>query len=260
MIIDLHTHAFPDALAARAIAKLEVGNTRAFTDGTVSGLLRSMDVAGIGTSVICSIATKPGQFEPILEWSKAVVSDRLIPFASIHPADPLAVERVGRVRDAGLRGIKIHPYYQDVDLADEAFDSFYAAGALAGLILVSHTGFDMAFPRDRKADATRILAVCRRHPTLKFLATHFGAWDDWADIESTLIGHRVNLELSLTLELIPADQARCMILAHPADCLYFGSDSPWGNPADTLRLLRGLDLPAPLLRKILCENALALLS
>ncbi len=260
MIIDLHTHAFPDALAARAIAKLETGNTKAFTDGTVAGLLRSMDAAGVGASVICSIATKPGQFEPILEWSKAVASDRLIPFASIHPADPLAVERVARVRDAGLRGIKIHPYYQDFDLADEAFDPFYAAVAQAGLILVSHTGFDMAFPRDRKADAARILAVSRRHPTLKFLATHFGAWDDWMDVESTLIGHRINLELSLTLELIPADQARRMILAHPSDCLFFGSDSPWGNPADTLRLLRGLDLPEPLLRKILCENALALLS
>jgi predicted TIM-barrel fold metal-dependent hydrolase len=258
MIIDVHTHAFPDSLAARAIAHLEVGNARAFSDGTVAGLLRSMDSAGVDRSVICSIATKPEQFDPILKWSLSIRSDRLIPLASIHPADPLAVARVGEVKAAGLKGIKIHPYYQGFDLADHAFDSFYAAVESSGLVLVSHTGFDMAFPRDRRADASRSLDLVTRFPNLKFMATHFGAWNDWDDVEAKLIGKPINLEISLTLEFLSPEQVRRMILAHPEDRLFFGTDSPWGNPEEPLRVLRELNLPAPLLQKILSGNAAAL--
>ena len=44
MIIDFHTHIFPDRIAPRTIAKLEkIGKTRAFTDGTQNGLLASME-------------------------------------------------------------------------------------------------------------------------------------------------------------------------------------------------------------------------
>ena len=47
-IIDFHAHAFPDALAERAMPALEAeGDIRAALDGKVSSLLRSMDAAGI---------------------------------------------------------------------------------------------------------------------------------------------------------------------------------------------------------------------
>ena len=82
-IIDFHTHAFPDRVATAAIPALEAeGNIRAHLDGTVAGLLASMDRAGIDQSVVCSIATRPEQFEPILHWSRAIRSERIIPLPS----------------------------------------------------------------------------------------------------------------------------------------------------------------------------------
>ena len=43
MIIDFHTHTFPEKIAAAAISKLEQkAHARAHTDGTQSALLRSM--------------------------------------------------------------------------------------------------------------------------------------------------------------------------------------------------------------------------
>lgn len=43
MVIDIHTHTFPDKLAATTIPKLEgMSHTRAYVDGTVSGLRASM--------------------------------------------------------------------------------------------------------------------------------------------------------------------------------------------------------------------------
>lgn len=255
MIIDVHTHVFPDAIAARAIARLEVGNCRAQHDGTVSGLLRSMDRAGIDKAVVCSIATKPEQFEPILRWSRTIASDRLIPLASIHPADPGAVAHVGDVKAAGLAGIKLHPYYQDFDLASEQAFPLYEALAAAGLAVVAHTGYDMAFPRDGRADPAKVAAVTARFPTLKFMATHFGGWQNWREVGVHLIGRPISMEISLSLDTLPAEEARAMVLAHPLDRLYFGSDSPWEDQASALDRLRGLGLPQERLQAILWDNA-----
>ena len=48
MIIDSHTHVFPDTLAERAIAKLSVNSGLVpSTDGTVSGLIEGLDDCGI---------------------------------------------------------------------------------------------------------------------------------------------------------------------------------------------------------------------
>ncbi len=60
MIIDFHTHIFPDKLAAAAIPKLEkAGGITAHTNGTRQGLLDSMAQAGVDKSVVCTIATRP---------------------------------------------------------------------------------------------------------------------------------------------------------------------------------------------------------
>ena len=57
MIIDFHTHTFPDKIAARAIAQLEqASHSRAFTNGTVEGLKASMRKAGIDASVVMPVA------------------------------------------------------------------------------------------------------------------------------------------------------------------------------------------------------------
>lgn len=255
MIIDAHVHAFPDAIAGRAIAQLEQGNCKAQHDGTVSGLLRSMDRAGIEKAVVCSIATKPTQFDPILKWSLEIESDRLIPLASLHPGDPDVRAHARAVAQAGLKGIKIHPYYQGFDLGGEAILPLLEAVEAEGLVVVSHTGFDMAFPRERRADPDRILAVLRRFPALRLVCTHFGGWEDWAEVRTKLLGRHVVMEMSLSLEALPAETVREMILEHPSDCLLFGTDSPWSAADEALRRLRALGLPADLLRQIGSGNA-----
>lgn len=256
MIIDAHAHAFPDSIAGRAIVQLEAGNCKARHDGTVTGLLQSMDRAGIEKAVVCSIATKPAQFEAILKWSLQIASDRIIPLASVHPADPLAGAHIKAVADAGLLGVKIHPYYQGFDLGGEAIVPLLEAAEAAGVMVVSHTGFDMAYPRDRIADPDRILMVLRRFPALRFVCTHFGGWEDWAEVRAKLLGRPVIMELSLALEALPAETAREMILAHPPDCLLFGTDSPWSDARGAVERLRSLGLPADLLPKIEHGNAM----
>ena len=58
MIIDFHTHAFPDKLAPKAMKILSSQSAfEPWTDGTVSGLKKSMDEFGIDISVVLGIAT-----------------------------------------------------------------------------------------------------------------------------------------------------------------------------------------------------------
>ena len=259
-IVDFHAHVFPDALAARAISHLEhSGGVKAFHDGRVSSLLASMDAAGIATAVVCSIATKPEQFDPILKWSKEIASSRIVALPSLHPMGPDPVGQARQVAEAGFCGIKLHPYYQDFDVDDERLFPLYRTLDTLGLLVVCHTGFDFAFARARKADPVHILRVVERVPGLKFIATHMGAWDDWDEVERHLLGKPITMDISLSIELLGRERARAMLMAHPMDHIVFGTDSPWTSQAETLHLARTLELGDERNSALLWKNAQRLL-
>ncbi len=259
-IIDIHTHAFADAIAPRAMAALEAGaGTRACLDGTVRGLLASMDAAGIARSVVHSIATRPSQFAPIMQWSATIRSDRIIPFPSVHPADPAAADNIRRIRDAGFRGIKLHPYYQDFTIDEPDMWHIYETIRECGLAVLCHTGFDMAYPRDRRAEPRRIMNVIRRFPGLCFISTHCGAWCDWDEVRRHLLGQPVWMETAYSLECMDAGSARELLLGHPAEYLLFGTDSPWADQAQAVALVRRLGLGAEREAMLLGGNAARLL-
>jgi predicted TIM-barrel fold metal-dependent hydrolase len=259
-IIDFHTHAFPDELAATAVPYLEKeGNVKAFLNGTVADLLRSMDRAGIAKSVICSIATRPKQFRSILEWSKSIRSDRIIPLPSVHPSAVDVAEQIKIINEEGFIGIKLHPYYQDFFIDDDKLSVLYKALIEHNLFVVMHTGFDIAFPRLDLCSPIRILNIIDRFPELKLVTTHLGAWDDWEQVRQLLIGKPVFMEISYALDFLDPQTAREMILNHPPEYILFGSDSPWSDQKNTLELLRNLNLEPRLIKKITRYNAELLL-
>lgn len=256
-IIDIHTHAFPDAVADRAMAHLtsQTDQVTAYLDGRLSSLLSSMDASGIQKSVICSIATKPGQFEPILKWSRQIASERIVPLASIHPYDPDGPDRVRHVAQAGLAGVKMHPYYQDFDMDDERLDPLYDALQQQGLMLTMHTGFDFAFERIDRAGPRRIANVIDKFPDLTLVTTHLGSWQQWDLVCEVLIGKPVYMETSFSLQYLQPDQLRQMLLSHPPEYLLFGTDSPWNDQKEQILALKKLQLPEALLEKIFYGNA-----
>ena len=260
MCIDFHTHAFPDHLAATAVPYLEhEGKIKACLNGTTADLLASMDRAGISTSVICSIATRPEQFDAILAWSKSIRSERLVPLPSIHPESDHLRRRVRTVAEAGFVGIKMHPYYQQFAMDEERLFPLYEALIDHDLLLVMHTGYDIAFARTPLCDPARILAVTERFPELRLITTHLGGWDDWEEVERLLIGRPIHMEISFALDFLEPETARRMLSRHPADYLLFGSDSPWADQQKSLTRLRSLELPEELVRQMTRKNAELLL-
>ncbi|HSV26970.1 MAG TPA: amidohydrolase family protein [Sedimentisphaerales bacterium] len=261
-IIDFHAHAFPDNLAQRAMKALCDGapDATAFHNGTIGGLLKSMDAAGIERAVICNIATRPSQFEPILRWSGEIASKRIIPFCSIHPNDPDALAHISAIKDAGFKGIKMHAYYQDFHLDEPRMMPIYERISREGLILVAHCGYDIAFERFRRADPPRIRKVTETFPDLKFIAAHLGAWQQWDEVAALLAGRPIYMDLSFALECLPPDEARAILMEHNEDYLLWGTDSPWTDQSNALRLLRNLDLPSRRLEKMLRLNGERLLA
>jgi len=259
-IIDFHTHAFPDELAATAIPYLEEeGNVKAFLNGTIDDLLRSMDRAGIATSVICSIATRPKQFRSILDWSKKIRSERIIPLPSVHPGAVDIADQVRIIAEKGFPGIKLHPYYQNFFIDEDRLSVLYESLIKHNLFVVMHTGFDIAFPRMDLCGPARVLNVLDTCPDLKLITTHLGAWDDWEQVRKLLIGKPVYMEISFALDFLEPEVARDMITSHPAQYILFGSDSPWSDQKNTLRLLQELELDQQLFDRITRENAKQLL-
>jgi predicted TIM-barrel fold metal-dependent hydrolase len=259
-IIDFHTHAFPDPVAARAVPALEkAGNVQACADGTVSGLLASMDRANFEKSVICSIATRVEQFQPILDWSKQIRSSRLVPLPSVHPEDPNLADHVKTIKEQGFIGIKMHPYYQNFFLAEDRLTELYQTVTDCGLLLVVHTGFDIAYPRDRRADPAQVIKVVKKFPDLKLITTHLGGWDDWDEVKRLLIGKPVYMEISFALHFLSRTRARNLITAHQPDYILFGTDSPWADQTACLQQLKELELDKSLYEKIVRKNAARLL-
>ena len=258
--IDFHTHAFPDQIAPMAIQALEKkGNVKAYLDGTVDDLLSSMDRAGIERSVVCSIATRPEQFQPIFAWSQSIRSERIIPLPSVHPMDSEAFAHLQQIKEQGFIGLKMHPYYQDFFLDDPQLMDLYRRISELDLLLVMHTGYDIGYPRIRRADPERILNVVREVPELRLITTHLGGWDEWTDVRNLLTGKPIYMEISFALDFLDQIRLRELIENHPPEFILFGTDSPWADQSTTLKMLSKLGLDATLFDRIVRENGLQLL-
>lgn len=259
--IDIHTHAFPDELAGRAMTKLESHSSwKSISDGRIQSLLGSMDQAGIDKSVICTIATKPDQVEGILQWCRQIRTDRIVPFPSVHPQTPDLQRWMAAFASEGFAGIKLHPMYQGFAADEPCMDPIYQAAVEHSLAVVIHCGRDIAFPMDDDGAApVRMRSVIDRFPGLKLITTHMGGWRDWEASEQYLIGSGAYMEVSFSLTELGPDRALKMIRSHGVDKMLFGTDWPWNSQADGRAQVEQLGLTPDELHKILYANAQALI-
>ena len=86
LVIDFHTHCFPDQLADKAVTSLsaKAGIPACWTERSATWK-RSMEANCITGSVLLNIATKPSQAMNINNWATQVQDEDVISFGSIHP-------------------------------------------------------------------------------------------------------------------------------------------------------------------------------
>ncbi|MEW5803970.1 MAG: amidohydrolase family protein [bacterium] len=260
MIIDVHTHAFPDHIASIAIEKLEaMSKVKSYLKGTTADLLLSMDAAGIDASVVACIATSPAQFKSILEWCQSIASIRLIPLPSVHPDSPDAGGEIRKIREAGFIGIKLHAEFQSFYIDEDRMYPIYRAAADNDLLVLFHCGYDISFPDSDRSSPARLARIHRDFPGLEIIASHLGGWRQWEGVIQHLVGKDVYLDTSYTIGYIDKDSLRTILTYHPPNRILFGTDSPWKDQQEGIRLINSLDISTAFKACILGQNARELL-
>ena len=258
-IFDIHTHVFPDAIAAntlRVLAAASGGITPHF-DGTRAGMLRQMASDGITASLNCPIATKPSQVDTILNWS-AQQSWPLISLGSLHPDSPDKPALVAKAKALGLPGLKLHPEYQAFRVTEERVQELWRACEAEGMVVLLHAGNDIAYKPPCNCPPEDLAWLVNAYPRLKVIAAHFGGWNLWHELDP-LIGTSVNLDFSMTLGYHPDDRLLELARRHGTGKILFGSDTPWDDPVRALNSLRSIGFSAAELQAICWDNAIRLL-
>ena len=262
MIIDIHTHAFPDDLAARAIQHLTYGNTiPVYSDGTCDGLVASMSSANVDFSAIMPIATKPSQVRGINQWAAEVNRkfSNLHSFGTLHPLMDNWEEEIANLVSDGIKGVKLHPDYQSFFVDEPDMLVKYQHIADAGLILMLHAGIDIGLPEPVHCKPDRLANVLDAVPDLKVIAAHMGGYKCWDDVERHLAGRNVYFDTSYSLTDMGPERMVSLIKVHGADKVMFGTDAPWTDVKVEVDAFQALPLDADQLAAVMGGNAEKLL-
>ena len=273
MIIDFHTHTFPDKIAAAAIDKLQhASHSKAFTNGSVSGLRSSMQRAGIDRSVVLPVATNPLKVSAMNDISCELTGQNgLIYFGCIHPDMEGAGAELTRVAGKGLKGIKIHPVYQDVDIEDPRFLRILDRAGQLGLAVVMHAGDDIGFPGVVRCSPEMTARALRQVGPVQLICAHMGGWRNWDRAAECLADTSAMIDTAFSLgaitpleedyykeeelQMLGAEEFCGLVRAFGSDRVLFGTDSPWDDQKVALEAIRVLDLTDEEKEKILGGNA-----
>ena len=264
MIIDFHTHAFPDALAPRAIQSLSIGGgVEAFTDGTANGIIKVMDENSVDKAVVLNIATKPKQEANVNSFAISLLENpRFVPLGSVFPGSENALYEIDRLHEAGIKGIKLHPEYQDFFIDDKVAFPIYKACAKHGMFVHFHCGGDVAYSAPFHAEPHNIENTVSMFPETTFIAAHMGGYGLWERFADTVKAHDnlyIDTSMTNTVDILDNDTAKRIFEIHGFDKFLFGSDTPWERECKSLEKLYSYGFSDEVNKMILGENAKKLL-
>ena len=279
LIVDVHAHTFPEQIAKRAIAKLsESAHIKHYLDGTLNTLKSSMQTAGIDYAVLQPVVTRPAQQEDInraaLLTNERYEETGILSFGGIHPDNENYRQILRELTTHGVRGIKLHPVFQQTYFDDIRYLRIMECACENGLIILTHAGLDASFPDHTYVTPDRIRSVLDQIQPDKLILAHMGGWNCWNETEELLSHYHVYLDTAFSLSPmrsnseIPTDghykplsreQFLRMVQTFGADHILFGSDSPWTDLSESLELIREIGLTDSDLNDILGNNAAKLL-
>ena len=267
MVIDFHTHIFPDRIAARTIDLLSKKiNGPAFSDGTLSGLEKELKKAEVNIGIALPVLTRPESFDSVLRFTREVnegyfrAEHDVYSFAAIHPDCEDVEEKMFRIKQNGFKGIKIHPEYQQTFIDDPKYIRILNAAIDQELIVVTHSGFDDAYPNTRHCTPRRVVnALEKIKGNIKLVLAHYGAYDMYEEVYEYIAGRDVYLDTAYVLPNIDKDTILKILQKHGEDKILFASDSPWRSIESMKQCLLALGLGKECEEKILFKNALNLL-
>ena len=259
MVIDFHTHTFPDSIAEQAVAHLsKVGHATAFIDAKRDTLIRSMRDNQIDISVVLPVATAPKQVKGINRLSAELNGREGLFYAgAVHPDCDDIEGTLDFIKASGLFGIKLHPDYQGVHFDDPRYLRIMEAAARRGLFIVTHAGVDIAYRDHVHCTPDMVLRVLDTLGSVidnKLILAHMGGYELPDEVIEKLCGKPVLMDTAAVLDLYP-DRCAEIILRHGAERVLFATDSPWRSQRQYVEILRSLPLTDAQRESILHGNA-----
>lgn len=260
MLIDMHVHMFTDKIAERALHNLaRICKCPYYTDGTAGGTAEKLREWGVNLCAVLNIATKPTQQTAVNNWAASVQSKDILCFGSVHPDAPDAVEELYRIKQLGLRGIKLHPDYQGFFIDDRKMDEIYDTISELGLPVAFHTGRDPVSPNTVHASPAAVAKTAERFPKMKIIAAHLGGMAMYNEVEELLAGRDIWFDTAMCASLCPPEQFERIVRKHGSEHVLFASDCPWSRSCDEFQYIERTHLSSSEKENIYWRSAADLL-
>lgn len=264
MIIDFHTHIYPEAVAAKILPaakrklKVAVPGT-----GSPDDLREMMQWGGVSRSVLLPLAKGCQDVSGLNDWIQAAASknQELTPFGAVHPFMEGLEEELDRLEGWGVRGVKMMPLLQQVYPDDPRCFRLYQELVDRDMILIAHAGRD---PLDRPevyGTPERFASLAASFPDLKLVLAHLGGLRMWDAVRDHLLaaGENVYFDTAYVSFYMGGEEMAELIRDIGTDRVVFGSDYPWEEPGRAAEIIRDLDLSEAEEDAIFFSNAAELL-
>ena len=258
-IIDSHCHIYPDKIASRAVEGIgKFYDLPMYYDGKYSTLVEAGGRIGVKHFIVFSVATTPKQVHSINQYIADAVKDSdglLTGLGALHPDSEDVAGDIAEILSLGLKGVKMHPDFQEFQIDDEKCYKIYEACQKNNLPVLLHTGdsrYDFSNPQ-------RMKKVLDDFPELTVIGAHFGGWSRWQEAVETLSGYKnFYVDTSSSFDWLTADESREMIRRYGADHILFGTDFPMWNHETELKRFMDMKLSEEENELILYKNAVRL--
>ena len=260
MIIDMHTHTFPESIAKKTIEILaKKGNVKPYGFGTEKELIEHMKNSGTDISLVLPVATKKEQVEKINLSSKN--KDGLIYAAAFHPELEDFEKQISLICEKDFKCIKLHPEYQSFDILDKKYFPIYEELSNKDIYVTFHAGEDIGFKPPYHSSPQKFNELCSLFPNLKVILAHFGGYNLWDDVYSSLENHKnLYLDTAFCYKKVTENQFFNVLRKFSSEKILYATDWPWESQINTLNMLESYNLPKCDLDLILGDNAKRILS
>lgn len=252
-VIDVHVHIYPEKIAERAVDA--VGDfylVDMYGEGTAAHLLASQQRAPISHFVVHSVATKPSGVATINNFIAEQCHEHpeFIGFMAMHQDLEDPETEIERAVNLGLKGMKLHPDTQKVNMDDPRLMRIYEI--IEGRMpLIVHTGdyrYDFSHPR-------RLVNVLHTFPDLVVDAAHFGGWSVFDMATEYLEQENCFLDASSAMSFLGQRRTRELVEIYGHERILFGSDFPMWDPAGEYEVFTGCGFSDDALEDMLWHNA-----
>ena len=252
-VIDAHAHIYPEKIVATAVQSVsDFYSVGMEGNGRPEALLKATQTTPIDHFIVHSVAVKAKTVESINDFiaEQTRIHSEFIGFAAMHQDFKNKEEEINRAIAQGLKGVKIHPDTQKVNLDDPRLMELYEI--IEGRIpIIIHTGdyrYDYSHPR-------RMKNVLHTFPDLVVNAAHFGGWSIFDIAMDYLKDETCFMDASSSMAFLGNRRTKELVDIYGTDRIMFGSDFPMWDPAAEFDRFTSLGFTDDQLEKLLCKNA-----